>query len=140
MQIEIKTLSEVEMLDVVDLLHKSLSPFMPPAEEFKRIWQEFVSQEHVFSVVGMIGEEIAGYGSVTIETKIRGGKMGHIEDIVSHEKFRGMGVGKAIMDDLEKTACDQGCYKIALQCKDHNIEFYERCGLSLSGVSMQKFI
>ena len=41
-----------------------------------------------------------GYGSIVIETKIRGGKMGHVEDIVSHSLFRKKGIGKAVVDSI----------------------------------------
>lgn len=126
------------MSDVIDLL-QSLSDFKPDEADHNRIWDDFTAQQNVHSVVAMIDDKIVGYGSVVIETKIRGGKMGHIEDIVSHPDHRKSGIGQAIVNALTQIANNQNCYKVSLQCKDHNIAFYERCGYETCGTAMQKF-
>lgn len=83
---------------------------------------------------------MVGYGSVVIEEKIRGGKIGHIEDVVSHSLFRKQGLARAVVGALFNIAKANGCYKIALQCKEHNVGFYEKCGFEVSGVAMQIFV
>ena len=92
------------------------------------------------SLVAIIDEKIVGYGSLVIEAKIRGGKAGHIEDIVSLENYRKKGVGKAILNGLFDLAEKNGCYKVSLQCKEHNVQFYEKCNYELNGVAMQRFV
>ena len=47
---------------------------------------------------------------------------------------------KAVVDALFNIAKANGCYKIALQCRAHNVEFYEKCGYEVSGIALQKFI
>ena len=66
--------------------------------------------------------------------------MGHIEDIVSHPNYRKKGLGKFIVDGLFDVAKANGCYKVALQCREHNVKFYEKCNYELSGVAMQRFV
>jgi glucosamine-phosphate N-acetyltransferase len=139
MSIEISKVERAHMGDVVGMLYRNMSNFMPKEDELDDIWMSFSTQNNVHSIIALIDGTIVGYGSIVIETKIRGGRMGHIEDIVSHEKYRNKGIGRAIMDALSQIGKDKGCYKVALQCREHNVSFYEKCGYSVSGISMQKF-
>jgi len=93
-------------------------------------------QSNIHSLVAIIDEKIVGDASVLIETEIRGGKMGDIEDIIFHPNYRKKGIGKAIVDTLFEVAKANGCYKVTLQYKEHNFEFYEKCNYKISGVPM----
>ena len=135
---KIKPFEKKYMGDVI-LLLKSISNFQPKKKNYNIIWKKFKKQKNVFSIVALLEKEVVGYGTVSIETKIRGGKMGHIEDIVSKKKYRKKGIGKLIIDTLSKFAKKTGCYKISLQCKNHNIIFYQKCGYLKNGITMQKF-
>ena len=139
MAIVVESIQKKHMNTVIDMLHNYMSEFQPPKEELNDIWNVFASQSNVHSVVAILDDEVVGFGTVVIETKIRGGHMGHIEDIVSHEDFRGKGIGKAIVQSLSRIAKEEGCYKVALQCKEDNIEFYQQCGYEVSGITMQRF-
>jgi glucosamine-phosphate N-acetyltransferase len=127
------------MEDVIDLL-QHMSEFQPPKKDYDNIWATFSSQTHVFSVVALINNRVVAYGSVVIENKIRGGKMGHVEDIVTSPNHRQKGIGKSVVDALYDIAKTHGCYKVALQCQQHNVAFYEKCEYKLSGSAMQRFI
>ena len=137
--ISIREIVQSDMDAVIELL-QSMSEFKPSKSEYLPIWNSFHQQSNVHSLVAVIDNQIVGYGSIVIETKIRGGKMGYIEDIVSHSLFRKKGIGKAIVDGLFDVAKINGCYKVALQCKEHNVKFYEKCGYELSGLAMQMFV
>ena len=45
-------------------------------------------------------QKVLGFGSILIEYKIRGGVMGHIEDIAIHNQYQNRGIGKLIMEKL----------------------------------------
>jgi glucosamine-phosphate N-acetyltransferase len=136
--LKIRKTIKSDMIEIVKLLQE-ISNYDPNETLFDDIWENFNSQKNVYSVVAQIGDVIVGYGAIVVETKIRGGKMGHIEDIVSHSEFRKKGVGKAIVDALFKIARDNDCYKVALQCKEDNVHFYNKCNYELSGLAMQRF-
>ena len=127
-------------MDAVIELLQSMSEFTPPKSDFSLIWKNFSKQTNVHSLVAVSDQQIVGYGSIVIETKIRGGRMGHIEDIVSHPLFRKKGIGKAVVDALLDIAKTTGCYKVALECKEHNLEFYKKCGYAVDGVAMKMFV
>jgi len=119
---------------------QSISNFYPKPNEYEKIWDSFLSQDHVFGFSFFIENEIVGYGAVVFEVKIRGGKMAHIEDIVVSEHHRSKGIGSKIIDFLEQEAKQKGCYKISLSCKTKNILFYENCGFTSDGHTMTKIL
>jgi glucosamine-phosphate N-acetyltransferase len=135
----IRAVLQNDMEAVIELL-QSMSEFKPPSSDLLDIWNSFFKQTNVHSLVAIMDNQIVGYGSIVIEAKIRGGKMGHIEDIVSHSLFRKKGIGKAVVDALFDIAKVNGCYKVALQCEERNVEFYKKFGYEVSGVAMQMFV
>jgi glucosamine-phosphate N-acetyltransferase len=139
MNLVIRSTVRADMREVIELLQE-VSGFRPNPEDYEVIWETFSAQPNLKTVVALAGNKIVGYGALSLEVKIRGGKMGHIEDIVSHREFRKRGVGSAIIDALLNLARDEGCYKIALQCKSSNVPFYEKCGYTVSGNSLQQFL
>lgn len=137
--ISMRKVIQSDMDTVIELL-QSVSEFKLSKSDYLPTWNSVCEQTNVHSLVAVIDSQIVGYGSIVIETKIRGGKMGHIEDIVSHSLFRKKGIAKAIVDALFEIAKANGCYKVALQCKEHNVKFYEKCGYEVSGLAMQLFV
>jgi glucosamine-phosphate N-acetyltransferase len=135
----IEPIQQKHIADVI-LLLQDISIYLPPRELYEEIWETFISQSNVFSIVATHNGKVVGYGSVVIETKIRGGKVGHIEDVVSHSEKRNKGLGKMITDKLFDIAKTNNCYKVSLQCQQQNIQFYEKCEYKRSGTTMQRFI
>ena len=84
--------------------------------------------------------EVVGYGSILIERKIRGGKMGHIEDIAVHPDFCKNGIGKLLINALYEISQKEKCYKVSLACKEHNLSFYQKCDFLIDGISLSKFL
>ncbi|KAL7718528.1 Glucosamine 6-phosphate N-acetyltransferase [Entamoeba marina] len=54
---------------------------------------------------------------------------GHIEDIVVAQKYRGLNLGRILIQTLLELGTLCGCYRIILDCKDHVKPFYEKCGI-----------
>ncbi|CDS13841.1 hypothetical protein LRAMOSA06015 [Lichtheimia ramosa] len=67
------------------------------------------------------------------------GQSGHIEDVVVDGTQRGKRLGIRLIDQLKHMAQAVGCYKIILDCLQHNVTFYERCGLKVSQVQMTHY-
>ena len=79
-----------------------------------------------------------GMGTIIIENKIihNFGKVGHIEDIVIDKNFRGMNLGKELINFLKNIAIKNNCYKIILNCSEKVKKFYEKSDFINEGYMM----
>ena len=59
---------------------------------------------------------------------------------VTHEDYRRRGIGRLIVESLFNEARHQGCYKMVLQCEEHNVKFYNKMDYFVSGVSMHNYV
>ena len=92
-------------------------------------WRTFVYEDK---------SKIIGSITIFIERKIIHGlgKVGHIEDVVCDKNSRGLGLGKKMIDFATQYCLSKGCYKVILDCADHNIGFYQKCGYEQKGAEM----
>ena len=92
----------------------------------------------IFVAVKQDGDLI---GSITIliEQKFihNGGKVGHIEDVVTKKGYEGMGVGKALVLKALSFAKENQCYKVVLDCSRSNVGFYKKIGFREHEISMR---
>ena len=128
--------TESDLDEIIEIL-QDISVYKPSQSDRRELLKNFLSQSSVFAVVAKTDTNVIGYGVLVIEIKIRGGKAGHIEDIVVHEKWRSKGIGQKIIQELSNLARSQGCYKMSLQCTKANVEFYNKLGFKESGIAMQ---
>jgi glucosamine-phosphate N-acetyltransferase len=86
--------------------------------------------------------EIIASGTIIIEPKImRGGKsVGHIEDIVVKNEYRGKQMVKEILQELQCIAREKNCYKIILDCSEHVKRVYEKYGFEEKGLQMTVYL
>ena len=87
MELIIRNIKENDVDFVIEML-QDISLFEPQKSERQGIFNEFISQSNVLGFVYLLENTIVGYGSLVFETKIRGGRVGHLEDIVVNRNFR----------------------------------------------------
>lgn len=82
--------------------------------------------------------EIIGMISIIIEPKIIHDfrKVCHIEDFVIDKQYRGVGIGKIVLNKIKDLAKMYNCYKIILNCSDDVKNFYEKCGFKNTNSQM----
>jgi glucosamine-phosphate N-acetyltransferase len=92
----------------------------------------------VFVAVKKDGE-IIGSNTLLIEQKFihNGGKVGHIEDVVTKNGYEGMGIGRALVGTSLRFAAQMNCYKVTLDCSEKNVPFYKKIGFKEYGLSMR---
>ncbi|XP_074603723.1 glucosamine 6-phosphate N-acetyltransferase [Brevipalpus obovatus] len=56
--------------------------------------------------------------------------VGHVQDVVVDGKYRGQGLGKALVLCLKLLVLHQGAYKMDLDCADDKISFYKSLGFT----------
>ena len=94
--------------------------------------------DHIIHVAEVDGK-IIGSTTLLIEQKFihKGGKVGHIEDVVVSKEFEGRGIGIKLVTSLLEVAKAKNCYKTILDCKDELIPFYERIGFKQESNQMR---
>ena len=83
--------------------------------------------------------QVIGTATLLIEQKFihNGGKVGHIEDVVTRKGYEGKGIGKKIIEELIKIATENECYKVILDCNEKVMEFYEKMGFRKHAIMMR---
>src|SRR5919199_3124859 len=83
--------------------------------------------------------QIIGSTTLLIEQKFihDGGKVGHIEDVVTRKGYEGIGVGKALVLKALSFAKENKCYKVVLDCSRSNVGFYKKIGFREHEISMR---
>jgi len=108
-------------------------------EEMKEFCEK-LSEEHQIWILED-EEEVVGTGTLFIERKIIHGmgKVGHIEDIVIDERYRGKKLGEMMIRHLTEKSKEKGCYKVILDCMESKKGFYEKCGFKEKGIQMAMY-
>ena len=76
------------------------------------------------------------------ENPIATGRIRPVEDVMKCERIcvlkeaRKMGVGKMVVDELEKIALEKGAKKLILHAQTHAIPFYEKLGYIITSDSL----
>lgn len=67
----------------------------------------------------------------------------YIDDLCVDEKSRGLHVGRTLYEYVLKFAKDSGCYNVTLNvwaCNESAMKFYEKCGLQVQKIGMEKIL
>lgn len=124
----------LELYSQLTIVSKNIS-----FEQFQTTFDR-MSGRTVILVNSSTPTQIIGMGKLFIEIKIDGKKMGHIEDIVIDSNYRGIGLGKKIINSLIQMAKVERCYKISLNCNFDKIGFYKKNGFVKKGAEMTYYL
>ena len=139
MRLEVRELEEKDLengfIDTLD----NLRNVGLDLKRVKEIFRKMSNQDNKIFVAVNEDGKVIGSTTLIIEQKFihQGGLVGHIEDVVTHKDFRGMGVGKAMMQKAIDAAKAAGCYKVILNCSEENFPFYQKLGFKKHGIEMR---
>ena len=124
-------------LDLINYFTKN--PKHVSYEDFVKVFESITN-----SIVLVVEEKekIVGTAKLLVEQKFHNNfsKMGHIEDVVVLEEYRGKGIGKLLMKKLIEFGKEKGCYKIVLNCNQENVEYYKKLGFIEKGAEMSLYV
>ncbi|WP_413678367.1 GNAT family N-acetyltransferase [Prochlorococcus sp. MIT 0916] len=137
--IDILPVREKHLTEIIDIL-QCISKYKPSNNSFFEIWENFSSQPNYFGLVAIHKGKVVGFGSIFYLVKIRGGKMGLIEELATHKDYQNQGIASLLLKNLCNCAIKEQCYKVTLTCKENNISFYENRTFSLEGFYLNKLL
>lgn len=109
-------------------------------KQFEALFAYWLKHNDTYFTIVILNERdrVVGVGSVVVERKLihECGLVGHIEDIAVARTEQGKKLGLRIIHALTEVGRAQGAYKIILDCSEHNVPFYEKCGYSRSAAQM----
>ncbi len=138
-QFRVRPFNIADASQVVELL-QDVSLFQLPPDQAKKSAQAFVMQNGVYAFVALEDCRVIGFGSLFSYGRVRGGRVAVIEDMVVAENFRGLGVGRLILDELIKTAQAEGCFKVSLESSDIAQLFYRTAGFVYGNQAMKRVL
>lgn len=124
-----ETLSNLAEIDEV-IYNKELS---------KNILKEIKKSGNIKVFVAFDDTEIIGSITTIIEQKFihNGGKVCHIEDVVTRKGFEKLGIGSILVEKALELAVQEKCYKVILNCSKYNTTFYEKFGFYKHDIGMR---
>lgn len=125
---------------VLDVLRVLTTVGNISADQFRAQFDYWFRRNDTYFVIVITNEvgRVVAVGSVVVERKLihECGLVGHIEDIAVARSEQGKKLGLRVIHTLTEIGRRQGAYKIILDCSEHNVKFYEKCGYVRAGVEM----
>lgn len=137
-------LRDIESIDY-DKKYLQLLPQLSIFTEFNmyKPFDNFITSlsptHRIFVLEDLTTRQIVATTTLLIEPKIihNFGKVGHIEDVIVDNVYRGKGLGKILVQKAMYAAKTEGCYKCILNCSPKNEAFYKKCGFEHGGGTIE---
>lgn len=96
----------------------------------QKILEKIKNAGNIRIFVAIKDSEIVGSITAILEQKFihNGGKICHIEDVVTRKGFEKLGIGSLLVEKVLELAKKEKCYKVILNCSEYNSKFYENLG------------
>jgi glucosamine-phosphate N-acetyltransferase len=129
-------IKELEKDHLIDSFFDTLSNLTEIGEDVynkefsQKILEKIKNAGNIRIFVAMKDSDIVGSITAIIEQKFihNGGKICHIEDVVTRKGFEKLGIGSQLVEKVLELAKNEKCYKVILNSSENNSKFYENLG------------
>ncbi len=99
-------------------------------EKAEKIYEQVGTNPFYHFLVAELGDQIVAVTTLLVEQKflLDGARFGYIEDVATREGYERRGIGRKLQIAAIEEARKAGCCLIRLDCNEHNIPFYKKCG------------
>ncbi len=128
MNISIREMRESDLDRIMEIENKTFTPPWSREAFLLELNKNLLAKY----IVGMVDGDIAGYGGIWLIID-----EGHITNIAVEEKYRGLGVGKKIVEGLINLCVDRGLRAMTLEVRKSNEiakSLYKKYGFVESGI------
>ena len=98
----------------------------------KRVIEKGLTNEHQVYICAADNENLVGYCSLTIKNNLWvSANLGNVDELVVDSEYRKQGIGKLLMNEIEKIARNCNCKRLELDSAFHRTiahNFYEGIG------------
>ena len=128
----IRNLIHDEYEEYIKLLNTNIT-----RDYFINFINSVLNENHIILVLEN-NKHIIGVGTLFIEKKLTYGgcNMGHIENILIDEDYRGNGHGKILVNKLLEYAKNATCYRVDLNCNEELEDFYKKNNFNKKHICM----
>ena len=138
-------IKELEKDHLIDSFFDTLSNLTEIGEDVynkefsQKILEKIKNAGNIRIFVAMKDSDIVGSITAIIEQKFihNGGKICHIEDVVTRKGFEKLGIGSQLLEKVLELAKNEKCYKVILNCSEYNLKFYENLGFYKHDIGMR---
>ena len=118
-----------------------VNPEKVHATQFNTFIENLDDNHAIYVLEDIVNHVIIGTITLLIEAKIihNMGKVAHIEDVVVDPNYREQNLGKTLVKKVTDIAHESNCYKIILDCGEHNEDFYKKCEFQRKGLQMARY-
>ena len=129
---------EARWLAAAEAVHRQLRPQLPKAyaEKMRRVFADGARMS-----VAVRGEEVVGVAVHRVHENTFDGLQMYVDDLVSDEAQRSSGIGRALLDHLQRLAREAGCAKFNLDSgtqRQQAHKFYFREGMVVTSFHFAK--
>ena len=119
------------LLNLYTYLHDN--PVPPEGESLSALWKKILADRNHYIIVADENGEIVSSCVCVIVPNLTHNQRPYalIENVVTHEAYRGKGYATACLDFAKELALKENCYKLMLMTgskQDSTLRFYERAG------------
>ncbi len=130
--IEIRKLTINDIDALIKLLEQLWSDKAINKNAVKDVIKNGLSSNCQIYICATDNEKLIGFCSLTVKNNLWfEANSGDIDELVVDKEYRNQGVGKLLMNEIEKIAQDYGCQRLYLESASHRTiahEFYEKLG------------
>lgn len=129
---------EQEWLRLAEPVHRQLRPHLP-ADYAKRMREVFASGGEM--AVAADNDAVLGIAVFRVQEKTFNGRDLYCDDLITDENLRSTGVGKMLMQHMERIARERGCDTFSLDSgtqRQQAHKFYFREGLTVTAFHFVK--
>jgi len=130
--IEIRDLKIEDIAGLVNLLGQLWTDKSIDKKAVKRVIEKGLINEHQMYICATDNENLVGYCSLTIKNNLwLCANLGNVDELVVDDKYRKQGIGKLLMNEIERIARNHNCKRIELDSAFHRTiahDFYMGIG------------
>lgn len=130
--IQIRECSDNDFDMIVMLLQQLWPDKSLNIDSLKIVFDKALSSDNQKYICAIEDNRAIGFGSLTIKNNLwQEGNLGHIDELVVDNGFRGIGIGSQLLKELIKIAKEKSCRRVELDTAFHRKDahrYYENQG------------